>query len=510
MKLLSSANATRTRNGVVRHSGGSIVLLMVMTISFLVVAVLFLSKGALYWLGYQSAQGATEAAVLAASNELAAIVVDDPHFGFVGLSNWPAGKMTLNRAGEPVPVLGINTILATLRTNLLIAKKVGNKNMVRLALKDVEKAKDTCRLLKAACSESLKKSPSVVPRDRDGNEVLALKQAKRAFELNMNSWGGQFSLDRFELSCGWIEGGGSSCCALPLPVAFAELSEQGKFGQEYNAFTDVPVDKVNFYFAGLAPHTSLVSSQKFQNPDNKRFCSAIKLSSSISFRDQYLPALVLNLVACAVPGANPDLASPPLMVLSFPHGRVQGMGSLEDLLKCESLGRQKVTIMQSVGGDYPDDPSSRLQVRCSDISPDDSTADAVVAKGVYDWLRSCHARVRLDSAFEALSKDFPRPETGVAQCLAYRLDGGGNIEILNNIQYSKQTVHDEQDYVLSHQTDAWGRTWTFSYRNAVSRLGVGSGKHRGLPLREHMATNARDELYVRNGLAVAMEFSSPL
>ena len=62
------------------------------------------------------------------------MIINDRNFGFVSLSNYPPiGRATLARDGEPLPVIGINTLVGTIRQNTIVAHELGNSAMQRLA-----------------------------------------------------------------------------------------------------------------------------------------------------------------------------------------------------------------------------------------------------------------------------------------------------------------------------------------------------------------------------------------
>jgi len=76
----------------------------------------------------QRYQQAIESAALRAATELSEIVINDPYFGFISLSDQkPIGQATFAADGEPLPVHGINTIIATTRLDYLIAKATNDQ-----------------------------------------------------------------------------------------------------------------------------------------------------------------------------------------------------------------------------------------------------------------------------------------------------------------------------------------------------------------------------------------------
>jgi hypothetical protein len=71
---------------------------------------------------------AVEAASLAAASDLSSLVVNDPNYGYIALSDFaPSSTKLMGEDGKPLPVTGINTILATARYNMLIGKHLNNQ-----------------------------------------------------------------------------------------------------------------------------------------------------------------------------------------------------------------------------------------------------------------------------------------------------------------------------------------------------------------------------------------------
>src|SRR5579885_3836375 len=82
------------------------------------------------------AKTSIEAAALTASRAMQSLVIVDPNFGLVGLSDSPPPGNDPNQR----PVLGYNTIVGTIRLDMLIASRLGNKAMIALAKDDLKLA----------------------------------------------------------------------------------------------------------------------------------------------------------------------------------------------------------------------------------------------------------------------------------------------------------------------------------------------------------------------------------
>ena len=91
----------------------------------------------------QRQQSATEAVALCAASRLGQVVIDDEQMGLVGLSDHvPGGKSAYCRGADnyPVRARSINTILATIRQNMIIAGLSRNNYMREIARQDLRQA----------------------------------------------------------------------------------------------------------------------------------------------------------------------------------------------------------------------------------------------------------------------------------------------------------------------------------------------------------------------------------
>ena len=114
--------------------GNMLVLVAVVTCLLLVPLFLLQSQIGLFMVDNKRVETVVEGACLMAANDLSRIIINDPHFGYVSLSNYPAtGAGTLAPDGEPLPVTGINTLVATIRQNAIIAQELNNSTMQEMA-----------------------------------------------------------------------------------------------------------------------------------------------------------------------------------------------------------------------------------------------------------------------------------------------------------------------------------------------------------------------------------------
>ena len=123
--------------------GNMIILIGAITAGIIMVILFFALKYTRILGGYQEQKTAIESACLAAARDLGNIVIQDPYFGFIGLSDSaPTGTGAYTMAGDKfyMPAQGINTILATVRLDLIIADTLKNNVLSDCAQRDYKKA----------------------------------------------------------------------------------------------------------------------------------------------------------------------------------------------------------------------------------------------------------------------------------------------------------------------------------------------------------------------------------
>jgi hypothetical protein len=140
-----------------RRENGSILLLILFLVCFLLVpAIILIGQMGINNVGRVRTQSVVEAAGLVAANDLSRIIINDPNFGYVALSNYPPiGKATCAPDGEPLPVVGINTLVGTVRQNTIIAHELGNVTMISLAETDRTRMEETIKELNATIKAAL-------------------------------------------------------------------------------------------------------------------------------------------------------------------------------------------------------------------------------------------------------------------------------------------------------------------------------------------------------------------
>lgn len=493
-----------------RQSGTILVLGLVAAIPLLMLFVALL-RMELLGTAAQRGQTAAEAASLAAAADLSKIVVNDPYYGFVALSDYgPYGKDTLAADGEPLPVLGINNIIATVRLQTLLADQLNNDELRRLAQEDVQAARHAAKRLSDALNASLQPGSRYQARDLDGNIVKPLEHAIQIYSTSLNGGAGlrNARVSDFRLTLGWLKSGSDSNTKSPLPENLSTMPAAARMKGNYRAFIDIPACGESFYFAGLSPQPSLANINQFMNADGKRFCSIVKVDADLTgvgYGDSRGADQCLHTSACAQPPSLPDMSAPGVLAISFKHGIVPGIRSIENLLDNDQLKSSKVDILTADGGDFPIDLQSKL-VSTSRVDSVKSVSQTF-AMGFHDWLRTAHNKPRIDSVIDAVCEPFVQSThagSGLTLYpnLFYEIDANGRVRISNlrqspffatdpeiGIDHSKQKpqphlsecIYDQQDYALNFDAITAGAySWMMVYRNYTRALGtVSGGKHAG-------------------------------
>lgn len=461
----------------VRRSKRGSMLVLIICITAVIVIPLFITicRIAPHMVYRGRAQNVVEAAALLAANDLSRIVINDPYFGYVSLSNYPAiGKATIARDGQALPVIGINTLIGTLRQNALIADHLHNQTMYSLVDQDMGAVQSTLKILSTKMDESLGncswKGRCV---DLDGKPVDTLQDVQSFLEVNLPP---NIKIESLTISLGWLQGGSDTTVNVPVPRQLAKVHTSDIEGGQYEAFTNYPVGNRAFAFAGLGSQSHLVSTRNFQEPDGRHFCSIIKLQCTLYSTNDTQHKI--QTVVCSQPSSQPDQSKPGVMTVRFSGRPVAGLLSWNEFLSDGSFQDNKVTSYQIANGDYPYEKPSRMQELVG--GPQTCTSQQF-AKHLYYWLRNCRLRPRLDSILALINEPFLG---GTNEVYAYKANDSGTInrKLLDGKQFTRAVIADGQLSTMADTKVKSGNSAIIVFRDNVSRLGTGSGKHAGQPL----------------------------
>jgi Putative Flp pilus-assembly TadE/G-like len=474
-------------SGPIRNKVGSLLILPIVVTCLVIVPLLLgVSQISMLLAERVRIQNAVEAACLLAANDVSRIVINDPTFGYVSLSNYPpVGKATCALDGEPLPVIGINTLVGTIRQNTIIARNLDNDIMLSLADADRVSLGTTIKGLNKTLADALGGSGKAKFVDIQGDRVDPVNDVKALLKENLPN---NVSIESIKLSNGWLTNGGGSTISIPQPEKLAEVKPDQIQTSKYKPFIEIKVDKRSFTFAGLGSTASLVKESKFKPADDKHICSIVNIDCVVSVDnlwDKLLPIAngshtKLHFTACCEPYSNPDIGPPGVMTLRFSGASVPGMQSWNDLLNAANFQDNQVSTYDVVGGDYPSDPAARMNQYLPNVQP--GTAQQF-SEHLYYWLRNGHLRPRIDAVLAMLDDPFSKnPLNGI---YIYEFDRGGHISrrILARDPFPVGVTSESQFSATSNTTIQNGLSPVIVFRNNVKNLGTASGgKHAGQPL----------------------------
>lgn len=253
--------------------GNTLVLVIVGLFALLLIAYVVLNYSQLF-ATHKEAQTAIDAASLAAAKDMSQIVIDEAdgcHFGVVGLvDNVPRKK-------DNRPVIGINTLMATVRLDAIIANKLGNSTMLVLTANDLQNVQADCLRLRKKIVQALKEKSF---SDKDGNKINILDNANNTFDTNAIRLGGAKRTGDLVISVGqYSSPQGTTNIPVPTPTSLAQVnnstSASDGYKTIYKPLVDVPVafsangsqGTLNFKFLPIGNDISLISSADCEFPN---------------------------------------------------------------------------------------------------------------------------------------------------------------------------------------------------------------------------------------------------
>ncbi len=504
-----------------RNEQGSLIILYI-AITFVVIALFMLgSRILLLMTEKERYQQALESAAIKASVDLSEIVINDPNFGFISLSDQGAiGRATMAADGEPLPVHSINTIIATTRLGYIIAQETGDEQLKELALRDLRQARESAIRLDAVLERALRaksNDETNVARDMDGNEVHPYADALGMYEKSLQSFT-TANPEGFKLTLGWLKDGGQTITAVPLSNPLNTSKERGRYAKPettingcYRAYVDIPVDTQHFSFASVGTEPVLVGASQFvpkslktADEELKQQQAFIESSEFIPERNnRYLSSIVkaeavwqvsnlftgdtnrspetINSRACAQPYAIANQPAPAVLIINFVDGLPGNIRSFSDMLADQDLNQASISACTPIMGDYGIDASSQLRGL-----PINGSAAWAFAVCFHDWLRSNYTLPKIDSVLTTLNQSFSDINQSPRSMFVLEVTADGNVvmsDLLGN-PFGTIVVEENQLYLTSGMPVAiGGNNWNIMCRDEVHNLGtIAGGKHAGQPL----------------------------
>lgn len=465
-KLESLAKSLRRR-----RRGNVMVLAGAITLGIIIAVILFA-------LDYNQFMGAShqhltavEAAGLAAAQDLSRIVVKDPNYGYIALTDYPpigaattANEGAVPTDGRPLPVTGINTIMGTARLDSIIASEIGNADLQALAKKDAQNAAAAAKLLQDCLETALADTSTpdtstkktiagtggTDPRsgpftDMDGNVISPYQDARTAYMANLSTManGGKPVVNSFNLQLGFLANGGTTLTAVPQPVTKSQTDNATRQGDFYKAFVEVPVTgaTTKFYFAGLSAQPALIDARQFRRrvATDPVVCSAVRVEAEHTVeRVEQTTQAVVKTIACAEPAGTSDTYPPGVYSLGFPDGLVPGIGTIKDLFDSPMMTGTG-DVVTATGADWPYDPNStlvdgKITVGGGTGETGSPTVSQMFIDGFHGWLRTGRTRPRVDSVVAMMDYNLNNAFAG-ATGVNSKIEGGASTSSSSSTTY---------------------------------------------------------------------------
>ncbi len=436
---------------------------------------------------------AIEAAALAAARAITKIVVETDEIGFVSLSDYaPTGKGTEAGDGFSLPVTGINTLLATVRLDMIIADKLDDALFKKMAKRDYQTAMKVKDKLITVLTQSMDSGASF--KDHDGNPVDVYDEAVAAYKSN------QVRLHRgasvapltvqLDLGCATNT---SSNTPIPSPSGDADVDDSKQIFGCYKAYVDVPYDNNSFVFAATSTAVTLIDPKNFAMTAQTPYFipSVVRCQADHQYTIKDSTGAQKNIrihdVACAQAANNLDpRPSAGALTFSFPDGMVSGLDSPLTIFTASNLQSAPVDTLETpVDTDYPD---GQLADTVIDVLPDEHPkANEIARVALYDWIRRGGTNPNIRILIDMLKTPFDT-SVGGGQIHIYEFDKSGKVKYSIRqaaAQTTTRTVSHKQwravSGILVHSTG--NRYFDLIVKDFVHKSGrTLGGKHGGEPL----------------------------
>lgn len=463
-------------------------LVLIVAVMAILIAILLFALGYTRLVGSnQEQKTAMEAASLAAAKEISRIVINDPNFGFISLSDAaPVGKATAAGDNYFMPVFGINTLMGTIRLDLIIAESMNNNTMKNLAKRDLTNLKQAKDNLVTELRQALTGAGN--SKDSDGNVVNPYTAAEQAYQQNQVrlTGGSSYVAGSMKLSLGCLNAPLQTNIPTPRPSSYSHVSGNQSQNNCYMSGVNIPFGGEDFVFAAVTDSLKLVDTRKFIDSAAGlpyQMPSIVKAEADQKMLDpERKTTHVVHAVSCAAPASVYDpKPAPGSLTFSFPDGTPPEITSINSILVLSGLNGNTTILQKSTGGDYPE-PGSSL----SPLGGGSLDGGGLLSTGIYDWLKRAGARLDAEKAVSMLSENFTN--SGAPSIHIFSVKANGTIQYNTSISIEQnpywpasenQLYGQSQDALLSSDKFAYDmHVRDYSYQPGT----INGGKHGGEPL----------------------------
>jgi hypothetical protein len=496
----------------VRTAGNTLALVVAITAG-VVVLILFFALGYTRLLGgNQEQRTAIEAASIAAAKDLGRIIVNDPNFGYICLSDAaPVGSSTAASDGFSMPVYGLNTLTGTIRLDLIIADKTNNSTMKYFCKRDLANLKSAKNKLASALQASL--LPGGSGKDIDGNLVTPYTTAERAYEDNKvrMTQASRYVKGSLKLTLGSLSEGVQTNIPLPKPNSWSGVNTttQSRAGY-YVSEVNCPYDGEDFVFGSTSNSIKLVNWQLFQTTSSLPYSipSVVKAEADQMFDNNRIVHIAATATTASVFDPKP---APGALSIAFPDGRPSFINSAGDILNSPTLASSPPMKLETPPIDDFPSPSGTAMTPVTWSGPGASTINNVWSQELYDWYKQAGTKLNAQDAVNMNSA--PLVTMGSAGPFTdgfmdvFQVNATGNItQKMVLIEPNPfEAVSNKQMYaeclgaaVTTAGKSASPATWDVYMRDQVAQLGtINGGIHGGRPLSDPLVALAPSSTYRR-------------
>jgi hypothetical protein len=435
-----------------RKSGNTLALVLV-TIGIVALLIGFFVMNYSQLTGvHKEAQTAIDAAALAAAKDMGKVVVNGP-LGRIGLvDDVPAFVVptgTLGGKVDPRPVLGINTVMGTMRLDAIIASKLssanspsGNTAILYLIQQDLNNAKAAAQMLKTTLAGMATGGTAI---DKYGSVINLKKDATDAYVANKRSYGqANATAPTLLISFGYLDPSKAKT-NIPTPQPASEDPFTSGSGGYYTPYQNIPggasgaAASMQFQFIPLAGSSvALISNDTFVSTAPATAASYIApsvvqvavdetVTSQVKVKGQKLTATLREIATAECGGTAAQAFPTGAFEISFANA-----GGLPDKTASPIDFSNVVTIMnaapadattggaaanwpgqgngspqpwfKATGGPVPASAGASLKASAFKGITGQITTNPSVALsfGLYDWLRTLGIRPNITSVVNAL------------------------------------------------------------------------------------------------------------
>lgn len=417
-----------------RKSSGAALVMVIAVVGGLAIGIMFFCLKYTGFIGsYHEQRSAIEAAALAAAKDVSAIVIDDPNFGLIGLSDSsPIGTNTSAGDNFYTPVTGINTLLGTIRLDMIAADYLQDPIMKTLVANDYQLALNAQQNLVAALKTAIDGGTGF---DVNGKVLDPVKDATDIYNNHaVHLVAGQAcSLvpGSLKLELGFVDGLATRT-PTPRPDSVSNVSSSQQSQGFYLPNIDIPYQNSNFVFAAIGSDAKLVDFREFQaTMPNLPFSTptVVKIDADERYTESNLMSRTVHATAAALSGTIVDQRpNPGAFTITFMNGPVPEIVQPGDLINCVQIQADPTDLMQTPpDGDYPLSGMDEFALpMLPDTDPAHPRFENVLSVALYDWLKRGGTNVDIQSLVTMMKTPIDYGAGG-AQMQRYHITSSGQI-----------------------------------------------------------------------------------